>query len=48
MVTGCRLWMGMDMLHRTEISRLHHIDRGYEHIDEKLLMPGADVERVKG
>jgi UDP-N-acetylglucosamine 1-carboxyvinyltransferase len=31
----------------TEISRLYHIDRGYEQIDEKLLMLGADVERVK-
>jgi len=30
-----------------EISRLYHIDRGYEHIDEKLLMLGAKVERVK-
>jgi UDP-N-acetylglucosamine 1-carboxyvinyltransferase len=32
----------------TEISRLYHIDRGYEHIDEKLLLLGANVERVKG
>ncbi len=32
----------------TEITRLYHIDRGYEHIDEKLLMLGAEVERVKG
>lgn len=31
----------------TEISRLYHIDRGYEHIDEKLLMLGAKVDRVK-
>lgn len=31
----------------TQISRLYHIDRGYEHIDEKLLQLGADVERVK-
>jgi UDP-N-acetylglucosamine 1-carboxyvinyltransferase len=31
----------------TEISRLYHIDRGYEHIDEKLLLLGANVERVK-
>lgn len=31
----------------TAISRLYHIDRGYEHIDEKLLMLGANVERVK-
>ncbi|MGA0845438.1 MAG: UDP-N-acetylglucosamine 1-carboxyvinyltransferase [Luteolibacter sp.] len=31
----------------TQISRLYHIDRGYEHIDEKLLMLGAKVERVR-
>lgn len=31
----------------TAISRLYHIDRGYEHIDEKLLQLGADVERVR-
>jgi UDP-N-acetylglucosamine 1-carboxyvinyltransferase len=31
----------------TEINRLYHIDRGYEHIDEKLMMLGAAVERVK-
>jgi UDP-N-acetylglucosamine 1-carboxyvinyltransferase len=31
----------------TEINRLYHIDRGYEHIDEKLLSLGAAVERVR-
>jgi UDP-N-acetylglucosamine 1-carboxyvinyltransferase len=31
----------------TEISRLYHIDRGYELIDEKLLQLGANVERVR-
>lgn len=31
----------------TEINRLYHIDRGYEHIDEKLLNLGANVERVR-
>ena len=31
----------------TEIRRLYHIDRGYEHIDEKLLQLGARVERVR-
>ncbi|MDB4544279.1 UDP-N-acetylglucosamine 1-carboxyvinyltransferase, partial [bacterium] len=30
----------------THISRLYHIDRGYEHIDDKLLRLGAKVERV--
>ena len=31
----------------TAIHRLYHIDRGYEHIDEKLLLLGAQVERVR-
>jgi UDP-N-acetylglucosamine 1-carboxyvinyltransferase len=31
----------------TTISRLYHIDRGYEHIDEKLLQLNASVQRVK-
>jgi len=31
----------------TAILRLYHIDRGYEHIDEKLLMLGADLQRVR-
>lgn len=31
----------------TAINRLYHIDRGYEHIDEKLLQLGANLERVK-
>lgn len=31
----------------TEINRVYHIDRGYEHIDEKLNFLGAHIERVK-
>jgi UDP-N-acetylglucosamine 1-carboxyvinyltransferase len=31
----------------TEITRVYHIDRGYEHIDEKLGTLGAHIERVK-
>jgi UDP-N-acetylglucosamine 1-carboxyvinyltransferase len=31
----------------TEINRLYHIDRGYEHIDEKILQLGGSVERVR-
>jgi UDP-N-acetylglucosamine 1-carboxyvinyltransferase len=30
----------------TEIHRLYHIDRGYEHLDEKLATLGAVMERV--
>jgi UDP-N-acetylglucosamine 1-carboxyvinyltransferase len=32
----------------TEVSRVYHIDRGYEHLDEKLSDLGAHIERVKG
>jgi UDP-N-acetylglucosamine 1-carboxyvinyltransferase len=32
----------------TEVSRVYHIDRGYEHLDEKLRELGAHIARVKG
>ncbi len=32
----------------TEVRRVYHIDRGYEHIERKLAGLGADVQRVKG
>jgi UDP-N-acetylglucosamine 1-carboxyvinyltransferase len=32
----------------TEISRVYHIDRGYEYIDEKLRQIGAEIERKTG
>ena len=31
----------------TEVSRVYHIDRGYEHLDEKLQELGGHIERVK-
>jgi UDP-N-acetylglucosamine 1-carboxyvinyltransferase len=31
----------------TEVSRVYHLDRGYEHIEEKLSKLGAQIERVK-
>jgi UDP-N-acetylglucosamine 1-carboxyvinyltransferase len=31
----------------TEVNRVYHIDRGYEHIDEKLRRLGAKIERVR-
>ena len=30
----------------TQIDRIYHIDRGYERIEEKLLILGADIERI--
>lgn len=32
---------------KTEISRIYHLDRGYEHIEEKLNKVGAKIWRVK-
>jgi UDP-N-acetylglucosamine 1-carboxyvinyltransferase len=33
---------------KTEISRVYHIDRGYERIEAKLYTLGANIERVAG
>ena len=30
----------------TDVHRIYHIDRGYEHIEEKLRGLGADIRRV--
>lgn len=32
----------------TLVDRIYHIDRGYEHIEEKLRLLGANIERIKG
>jgi UDP-N-acetylglucosamine 1-carboxyvinyltransferase len=32
----------------TEISRVYHLDRGYEHIEKKLSALGAEIKRIKG
>jgi UDP-N-acetylglucosamine 1-carboxyvinyltransferase len=32
----------------TEISRVYHIDRGYENIEDKLRKLGAKIRRIKG
>ena len=30
----------------TVVDRIYHIDRGYERIEEKLKLLGADIERI--
>ena len=32
----------------TQVNRVYHLDRGYEHVEEKLGGVGADIERVHG
>ena len=31
----------------TIISRVYHLDRGYDHMEEKLRNCGANIERIK-
>ena len=30
----------------TTVERIYHVDRGYERIEEKLSMLGADIKRI--
>ena len=32
----------------TQVHRLYHLDRGYERLEEKLALVGAQIERVEG
>jgi len=32
----------------TRVARVYHLDRGYEHVEEKLGAVGASIERMKG
>ena len=32
---------------QTKVSRVYHIDRGYERIEDKLRAVGADIERIQ-
>lgn len=39
---------GLAATGQTTISRIYHIDRGYERIEEKLRNLGAEIKRIKG
>ena len=39
---------GLAAAGETQVHRLYHLDRGYERLEEKLALLGADVERVGG
>ena len=30
----------------TIVDRIYHLDRGYDHIEKKLVALGADIERI--
>lgn len=44
--SACLILAGLAAKGKTEISRVYHIDRGYERIVEKLSKLGADIKRV--
>ena len=31
----------------SEVRRVYHIDRGYDHLERKLAQVGADIQRLK-
>jgi len=45
--SACLILAGLAAEGSTEVSRVYHLDRGYERIVEKLRGLGADIERTK-
>jgi UDP-N-acetylglucosamine 1-carboxyvinyltransferase len=43
----CLVLAGLAAQNTTEVSRVYHLDRGYERLEEKLSALGADVARVR-
>jgi len=45
--SACLILAGLAATGMTEVSRVYHLDRGYEGLDKKLANLGADIKRVK-
>ena len=45
--SACLVLAGLAAQGETSISRIYHLERGYEHLDEKLRKLGADILRKK-
>ena len=45
--SACLMLAGMIAEGQTLVDRVYHLDRGYEHIEEKLAGLGAEIERLK-
>lgn len=46
--SACLVLAGLCAKGVTEIHRIYHLDRGYEHLEEKLTSIGAKIERIPG
>jgi UDP-N-acetylglucosamine 1-carboxyvinyltransferase len=45
--SACLVLAGLVAQGETVVSRIYHLDRGYENMEAKLMALGAQVERVK-
>lgn len=45
--SACLVLAGLAAHGSTEIQRIYHLDRGYEHVEDKLCRLGAKIRRVK-
>ena len=43
----CLVIAGLAAEGTTKISHIHHLNRGYENLEEKLQACGADITRIK-
>ncbi|MBM4267644.1 MAG: UDP-N-acetylglucosamine 1-carboxyvinyltransferase [Deltaproteobacteria bacterium] len=44
----CLVVAALGAANTTRLQRVYHLDRGYEHLEEKLTALGADLRRVRG
>jgi len=45
--SACLVLAGLAAEGKTELSRIYHLDRGYDSLDKKLSGLGADIERIR-
>jgi len=45
--SACLVLAGLAAKGITTVSRVYHLDRGYEKMEEKLALAGACIKRVK-
>ncbi len=46
--SACLIIAGLAASGETVVSRIYHLDRGYEHLENKLAALGAKIKRVRG
>jgi UDP-N-acetylglucosamine 1-carboxyvinyltransferase len=45
--SACLVLAGLAARGITEVQRIYHLDRGYEHVEDKLQQVGARIRRIK-